>query len=107
MLWNALNSEGWRHREAAAKAFLMFMEAPKLDKYKDKDGANQYFRACMHVAKLACNDKLLQIYFIGLAILNQAMQPNICTKEIANRTISRETQPFIDILVEKVQELNY
>jgi hypothetical protein len=33
MLWNALNSEGWRHREAAAKAFLKFMEAEKLEKY--------------------------------------------------------------------------
>jgi hypothetical protein len=61
----------------------------------------------MHVAKVACNDKLLQIYFLGLAILNQAMLPSICTKDISNRTIARETQPFIDILVEKVQELNY
>jgi hypothetical protein len=36
-LWNALNHEGWRNREAASQAFLDFVSQDKLEKYKDAD----------------------------------------------------------------------
>ena len=54
-----------------------------------------------------CYDKLLQVYFTGLKILTLALKPPICGEEILPREINREIQPFIGLLLSKVEELNY
>lgn len=61
----------------------------------------------MMVAKVACLDKLLQIYFIGLKTLNRALNPPICTGDIPAKVVNREVQPFVSLLADKIQELNF
>ena len=59
------------------------------------------------VARVACLDKLLQIYFIGLKTLGRALNPTICTVDIPPKMVNREIQPFIGILENKIEELNF
>ena len=108
-LWNALHSDSWRHREAAAHAYLEYLSSEKVARkwLQDAEGRRQLFKATMMVAKVACLDKLLQIYFIGLKTLNRALSPPICTGDIPVKTVNREIQPFVSILAEKIQELNF
>lgn len=62
----------------------------------------------MMIAKVSCMDKLLQIYFIGLKTLAKALSPPIYDgHSIPAKVVNREVQPFISILVEKIEELNY
>ena len=56
---------------------------------------------------MACLDKLLQIYFTGLKTLNRALNPPICTGDLPAKMVNREIQPFVGILAEKIQELNF
>lgn len=60
-LWNALHSDLWRHREAAAQAYLDYIESEKVIlKYsKDADSKLALFKATLMIAKTACHDKLL------------------------------------------------
>ena len=108
-LWNALHSDSWRHREAAAQAYLDYLESEKIkSKYlKDNQGKRTLFKATMMIAKVSCLDKLLQIYFIGLKTLSKALSPPICDNSIPTKMLNREVQPFVSILVEKIEELNY
>ena len=72
-LWNAIHSETWRHREAAAEGFYQFLTSKNgiPDKYiKDRV---PLFGACCDVAMVACRDKLLQIYFLGLKLLELSL----------------------------------
>ena len=39
--------------------------------------------------------------------MNQAMKPPICGDEILPREVNKEFQPFIGLLLSKVEELNY
>ena len=59
------------------------------------------------IAKVACMDKLLQIYFIGLKTLSKALSPPINDGQIPAKMLNREVQPFVNILCEKIEELNY
>ena len=59
------------------------------------------------IAKVACLDRLLQIYFIGLKTLSKALSPPICDGSIPTKVVNKEVQPFVGILVEKIEELNY
>lgn len=61
----------------------------------------------MMIARVSCLDKLLQIYYIGLKTLDRALSPPICDEEIPIKLINKEIQPFVKILIEKVEELNY
>jgi len=108
-LWNALHSDSWRHREAAAQAYIDYLESDKIrQKYlQDNKGKRTLFKATMMIAKVSCLDKLLQIYFIGLKTLAKALSPPICDGSIPTKMLNREVQPFISILVEKIEELNY
>ena len=108
-LWNALHSDSWRHREAAAHAYLEYLSSEKASKkyLQDPAGRRQLFQATMMVAKVACLDKLLQIYFIGLKTLNRALNPPICTGDIPAKLVNREAQPFVTLLAGKIQELNF
>lgn len=65
------------------------------------------FLAAMDVAKIACLDKLLQIYFIGLKILDTALEPPICGDDIPPKVINNAIKFFVPLLIEKIGELNY
>ena len=56
-LWSALHSETWRHREAAAQAFLDYITQPLAKKYIGK--TKKLFLAACDVALIASRDKLL------------------------------------------------
>ena len=104
-LWNALHSSEWKHREAAALAFMEFISAPLKSKYVGK--TKKLFLASMEIARVACSDKLLQIYFIGLKILTLAMSPPICGPEIPAKVINQQVRYFIPLLIAKIEELNF
>ena len=65
------------------------------------------FIATMMIAKVSCLDKLLQIFFIGLKTLSKALSPPIFDGTIPTKVVNREVLPFLSILVEKIEELNY
>lgn len=104
-LWTALHSDTWRHREAAVQAFLDYISAPMKPKYIGK--SKKLFLAAIDVAKIACLDKLLQIYFIGLKVLQTAMAPPICGEDIPPKVINNAIKFFVPLLLDKISELNY
>jgi centrosomal protein CEP104 len=105
-VWTGMHNESWRVREAAAQAVLNFIEMPLLEKYLNGK-SKRLFLASMEVAKIACEDKLLQIYFIGLKILSTALAPPVCGNDISPQIINKVLKEFIPILIAKVSELNY
>jgi centrosomal protein CEP104 len=74
-LWSALHSDSWRHRDAASRAFLEYIQAPIKPKYHGK--SRKLFTAAIDVAREACMDKLPQIYHTGLDILKTALNDPI------------------------------
>ena len=56
---------------------------------------------------IACRDKLLQIYFLGLKILEEALEPHICGGDLPPRVVDRTIRPFIGLLIDKIGEMNY
>ena len=46
------------------------------------------FLACMELAKLAVEDKILSIYFIGLKILSTALSPPVCGTDVSPKLIN-------------------
>mmetsp|Transcript_19087 Transcript_19087/g.16407 ORF Transcript_19087/g.16407 Transcript_19087/m.16407 type:complete len:100 (-) Transcript_19087:760-1059(-) len=79
---------------------------PILEKYLNGK-SKKLFLASMEVARIACEDKLLQIYFIGLKILSTALAPPICGTDVSPQLINKVLKEFLPILIEKISELNY
>ena len=75
-LWTALNSSQWRFREAAAQAFLDYISNGLPLRYQGN--TKNLFIAAMMIAKICCLDKLHQIYFLGLKILDLALKNPLC-----------------------------
>lgn len=50
--------------------------------------SKKLFLACMEIAKIACDDKILQIYYIGLKILSTALAPPVCGKDVSPKLIN-------------------
>jgi centrosomal protein CEP104 len=73
-VWTGIHSENWRVREAVAQAVLNFLEMPLPDRYQNRyifirysnGKTKKLFLASMEFAKLAVEDKILQIYFLGI-----------------------------------------
>lgn len=107
-LWNALNSDNWRAREAATKAYLQFItqESGLPPKYKE-DNTKHIFATTCELAMIALNDKLQQIMLEGLKILFEALTPKICGGDISPKVVDRTIKPFIYLLLDKVCELTY
>ena len=61
----------------------------------------------MIIAKACCLDKLLSVYFVGLKLLHATMNPPVCDESISAKVLNREVLPFISLLIEKVQQLNF
>ncbi len=56
---------------------------------------------------MCCNDKLLQIYFVGLKILATALGNPVCGEDIPIALINSSVRRFVPLLVTKISELNY
>jgi len=104
-LWSALHSESWRHRDAASRAFLEYLQSPMKPKYNGK--TKKLFRAAIDVAMEACKDKLPQIYHTGLDILKTALNEPICGEDVKSKEINGAIKTFVPSLIEKISELNY
>ena len=65
------------------------------------------FKASVIVSLTCCYDKLLQVYMLGLKILQATFSEPICGPEITAREMNREFLPFIKLLLTKVEELNF
>ncbi|KRX06659.1 Armadillo-type fold [Pseudocohnilembus persalinus] len=105
-VWTAIHSENWRHREAAAQAVLNFIEMPLPEKYLNGN-SRLLFLACMELSKLAVEDKILSIYFIGLKILSTALSPPVCGTDVSPKLINQCLKEFIPLFLEKIAELNF
>mmetsp|Transcript_19717 Transcript_19717/g.36321 ORF Transcript_19717/g.36321 Transcript_19717/m.36321 type:complete len:710 (-) Transcript_19717:6079-8208(-) len=103
--WSAIFGENWRHREAAIRALLEFMEAPLLPKYVND--TRPLFRAAVESAQLACEDKVLSVYLYGLQVLITAMEPPICDGKVTPKMVNDAVKVFIPVLLGKISELNY
>ena len=106
-LWTALHSDTWRHRQKACEAFYEYI-------HNDNDLPNRYrnkskdlFRATLDIAMVACQDKLLQIYFLGHKLLEEAMSPRILGGDVRASEINKAVKPFIALLVEKSGEMTF
>ena len=106
-LWNALHSESWRHREAACQAFVEMLNDPKGLPEKYQKSTRELFLATCDIAKIACRDKLLQVYFLGLRLLEEALSPKCCGGDVPLKLVDRTIRPFIRILIDKISEMNY
>lgn len=104
-LWSSLYSENWRHREAAIKAFLEFLESPLLPKYQMD--TRLLFKAAIDTAMIASEDRVMPIYLYGLKILITAMSSPIGDTKVTAKMINNSMRIFIPILLSKVSELNY
>lgn len=106
-LLTALNAQSsWRQREAASTAYLNYIENGVPDRFQATN-THKLFKASLNVAQICFYDKLLQVYFTGLKILEAAMQSPICGPEITSKEINRLMQPFLHLLVQKGEELNF
>ncbi len=103
-LYSALISDHWKMREAAVKALLEFIENPLLPRYFNKTLA--LFQTCIEVAKLACEDKVIQIYVEGLKLLSTCLAPPICGNDVDPGLIQKSVAYFIPRYIKKISELN-
>ena len=98
-LLTALNAQSsWRQREAASTAYLNYIENGVPERFQATD-THKLFKASLNVSQSCFYDKLLQVYFTGLKILETAMQNPICGPEITSKEINRHVQPFLHLLV--------
>lgn len=104
-LWSALHSENWRHREAAVRALLEFLEAPLLPKYEND--TRRLFRSALDLAHISTDDKVLSIYLYALQVILTAMASPICDTKVTPKMINDSMKTFVPILTSKVSELNY
>jgi hypothetical protein len=56
-LWNAINSDNWRYREAALEAFVNYLQQPEIKKYRKQ--TESLFYTTLELAAIGCRDKLL------------------------------------------------
>ena len=103
-IWSCLYSENWRHREAAIRAVLEFLEAPLITRYQND--TRGLFKAAVEAAVIACGDKVLPIYFTGLKVMITAMSPPVCDNKVTPKMVNEAMKSFIPILITKVSELN-
>jgi len=61
----------------------------------------------MEIAYVCCNDKLLQIYFVGLKILATALGNPVCGEDVPVALINNNVRRFVPLLITKISELNY
>jgi centrosomal protein CEP104 len=103
--WSCMYSSNWKIREAAAQAILNFISMPVNKKYVIK--SKRLFMACIELCRISSEDKLLQIYYIGLSIFAVAIKPPVCGEDISPTDINKILAEFAPIIIKKISELNY
>jgi centrosomal protein CEP104 len=103
-LYSALIGDDWKMREAAVKAFLEYIQNPLLPRFIDK--SFPLFRASIEVAKLASDDKVIQIYLDGLKILQTCLAPPVCGNDVDPAFIQKSIKYFLPIFIKKISEFN-
>lgn len=78
---------------------------PLIQKYIGK--TKNLFLACVEMARIISEDKILEIYFIGLRILTTCLAPPICGNDIQPAIIDKVLSEFAPILIKKIGELNF
>jgi len=63
--------------------------------------------ATLDIALIACRDTVLANYFIGLNLLEQALEKKVCGGDVSSKQIDKSIKPFIRLLIDKIGELNY
>jgi len=104
-VWKAIHASSWRVRRAAAQAVLNYIEMPLNAKYIGK--SKNLFLACVEIARMISNDRILEIYFLGLKILSTCLAPPICGEDVHPSIVNKVLVEFVPILVKKISELNY
>jgi len=77
---------------------------------KYKDNTQQLFKATCEIAMIACRDKLLQIYFLGLKMLETVTtdsEGRFYGGDVTKKQAEQAFKPFIKLLIEKIGEMNY
>jgi hypothetical protein len=77
------------------------------NKYKSLDDKTNLFLSAITIAKIAIQDKLLQIYLIGLRILELAIKEPVCGQHITPKIFTKECSQLTGLLLLKVEELNF
>ena len=104
-LWNGINSDNWRYREAALEAFVSYLQQPTIRRYQKQ--TEPLFYATLELASIGCRDKLLQVYFLGIKLIELALDPKVCGGDIPSKEIGRRLRPFVTLLIDKIGEMNY
>ena len=68
---SSVNSNDWKHREAAATAFLNYLESGIPERFQ-RD-TRPLYKACIQLAQILVTDKVQSIYLLGLKILISAL----------------------------------
>lgn len=103
-VWKGIYSTNWRVRRAAAQAVLNYIE---MKANSDTIGSStNLFLACVELSRMISEDKLLEIYFIGLKIISTCLTPPICNPEFPSEIVSKVLEEFAPILIKKIGELN-
>lgn len=103
-VWRAYYSKNWQLRKAAAEAVLDFISMPLIARYIGR--SQSLFMAVMEFCRLASEDKVLEIYLIGLKILKTGLRPPVCGEDIPVAIVNKMLASFSAILIKKIGEFN-
>jgi len=60
----------------------------------------------MEIAYECCNDKLPQIYFVGLNILSTSLSKTVCSDDVPESLLNEYIKKFVPLFIIKISELN-
>lgn len=86
-------------------AVLNYIQMPLNGKYIGK--TEKLFLACVEIARMVSEDRILEIYFIGLNILSTCLAPPVCGDDIDPAIVNKVLKEFVPILIKKISELNF
>ena len=69
--------------------------------------SKKLFMACIELARVLSEDKLIQIYYLALEILAATLKPPICKEDCYPNEINKILAEFAPIILKKISELNY
>ena len=50
---------------------------------------------------------MLQVYFLGIKLVELALEPKVCGGDIPSKEIGKRLRPFVTLLIDKIGEMNY
>ena len=85
-------------------AVLNYISMPLNARYIGKSKA--LFLACIELCRMISEDKVLEVYLIGLKILTTCLKPPVCGDDIQPVIINKVLSEFAVILIKKIGEFN-